>query len=432
MPASHRTAAGAETSPAQWTQQTQIALDAADGAANSVSWAADAELLVGSGSLTLWATAASAAEADVRLLWRRALASPVALVLASADGALSASVGAADRLVKVWWKAAVGGDAHQCAFAYLPHPRAVAWMQWRRPAHPAAAAADNVLYTVTADRVLRVWAPVFPHDAHLLQLWAVVDLAAALPGARGALLVDSMAFHRAVEAAVASAGAGVRARETLHRLVDVANRSPEVLVVLDAHGRLGAWGLDNVGCRSRKTTGLFSIVHAEHAGVDCGAGDVRFAAFAGGLGLVVLAHADDGTISWLEARLDSLLDPAGPQDAPRFELKGVWTGHDTTVKSLVRTADGKCLLSSTEANKHLLWTTVEVGGETTLNRKSALQPHDKVERAVILDEGRGLHDGLHDSAHSGHRKLHNDAPPGPRSALGHLAPEIGRDCTLPF
>ena len=51
MPASHRTAAGAETSPAQWTQQTQIALDAADGAANSVSWAADAELLVGSGSL---------------------------------------------------------------------------------------------------------------------------------------------------------------------------------------------------------------------------------------------------------------------------------------------------------------------------------------------------------------------------------------------
>lgn len=360
--------------------------------------------MVGSNSLTLWATAPTNDTADVRLLWRRQLPNPVKLVLFSYDASLVASIATHDRLAKIWWKVSIGADDNQFSFSYLPHPRAVAWMQWRRPVHPAETD-DNVLYTITEDQVLRVWAPVFPHDVHLLQLWAVVDLSASIPREpeepadefSHALIVDSQVFYRAVENAVASAGESVKDRETLHRLVDVANRSPEVVVVFDSRGRMSAWGLENVGCKSRKTTNMFSIVNAENSGVNCGGGEVRFTAFAGGEGLVVLAHSFEGRIFWFESRLDTLLDPT--PGGPRFDVKGIWTGHNTSVQSLVRTADGKNLLSSTEADRHLLWSTVEVGGETTLQRKSSLHPHNKVEKAVILEDGRCLHIGGGTFAH---------------------------------
>lgn len=427
----------------QWALQTRITLDAADGAATTLSWGAADELLVGSRSLALWTVAtAVAGDGDgdgngVRLLWRRRLANAARLALFSADASLAASVAAHDRLVKIWWKIAIGADSDQAAFAYLPHPRAVEALQWRQPLHPAEATADNnVLYTITADQLLRVWAPVHAHDAHLLQLWAVVDLCESIPHGlpgdsdgdgrrdgpdepRHALIVDRRVFCRATEHAVATAGNSGRERDALQRLTEVASRSPELVLVLDARGRMGIWGLENVGCgstnRSRKTTNCFGVVQVEDSGVRCGRPPVRFSAFAGGDdGLVVLMHsAAAGRITWMEARLDRLLDPMpdGGGHGRRFRFKGVWTGHDGAIRSLVRTADGRSILSSTEANKHLLWTKAATpleggregglgrgrgrgrgggGDEVTLHRQSALQPSNKVERAVILNGGMAV------------------------------------------
>ncbi|KAF8253872.1 hypothetical protein K440DRAFT_652074 [Wilcoxina mikolae CBS 423.85] len=394
----------------KWSLQTQIALDSSDGAVTTLSWGASEELLVGSNSLTLWSTAFANDTADVRLLWRQRLANPTKLALVSSDASLAASVAEHDRLVKIWRKISIGGDDNQADYSYLPHPRAVVWMQWRQPVHPEETA-DNVLYTITKDQVLRVWAPVYPHDAHLLQLWTTVDLRESIPryldepkdDVHHALIVDSRVFRRATEQAVATAGESDREREALQRLVEVANRSPEVVVVFDSHGRMSAWGLENVGCKSRKTTDMFSIVHAEKSGVHCGRSEVRFAAFAGGEGLVVLMHSFDGRICWMETRLDTFLDPT--PDGVRFGLKGIWTGHNNAIQSLVRTADGTSMLSSTETNKHILWTKTTIAGMDTLRRKSILQPPNKVERAVILDGGSNVmtlhtnHVILWDTAH---------------------------------
>lgn len=362
----------------------------------TLSWGASEELLVGSNSLTLWSTALANDTADVRLLWRRRLANPTKLALVSSDASLAASVAEHDRLVKIWWKISIGGDDNQADYSYLPHPRAVIWMQWRQPVHPEETA-DNVLYTITKDQLLRVWAPIHPHDAHLLQLWTVVDLRESIPhyldkpkdDLHHALVVDSRVFRRATEQAVATAGESDKEREALQRLVEVANRSPEVVVVFDSRGRMSAWGLENVGCKSRKTTDMFSIVHAEKSGVHCGRSEVRFAAFAGGEGLIVLMHFFDGRICWMETRLDTFLDPT--PDGVRFGLKGIWTGHNNAIQALVRTADGRSMLSSTETNKHILWTKTAMRGTNTLHRKSMLQPPNKVERAVILDGGMWRH-----------------------------------------
>lgn len=377
----------------QWESQTTISLDASDGPSTTLSWGSSEELLVGSNSLTLWSTAATNDTADVRLLWRRPLANPATLAVFSWDASLAVSVATHDRLVKLWWKISIGSDDNQFDFSYLPHPRAVTWMQWRPPMQRGETV-DNVLYTITTDHVLRVWAPVYPHDGHLLQLWAALDLRESIPRAPGeqpderyhALIVDSKVFRLGAEQAAATAGDSKMEAETLQRLAEIAYRSPEVVVVFDSRGRMSAWGFENVTCKSRKTINTFSIVHAENSGVKVGGCETRFTAFAGGMGLVVLAHSFEGRICWLESRLDTLLDPS--PSGTRFEVKGKWTGHDAPIQSVMRNADGRSLLSSTEANRHLIWTHEEIGDAVALQRKSTLQPQDVVERAVILENGR--------------------------------------------
>lgn len=234
----------------------------------------------------------------MKLLWRRVLANPVKLAFFCYDGTLAASVGEFDRLVKVWRRLSIGSEDVQFDFSYLPHPRAVTGMHWRRPFHREQSI-DNVLYTIGADSVLRVWAPVYPYDTHLLQLWAVIDLQDSIPGLisesaddRGVgkyvMIIDSSVFAVAAETAVSTAGPGDKDKEVLQRLIEVANRSPEICVVFDGRGKMSAWGLENVGCKTRKTTNVFSILHVADSGTEFmgneEGGFVQFHAFSGGAG----------------------------------------------------------------------------------------------------------------------------------------------------
>lgn len=407
---------------AQWLLQSSIKLDPSDGNIQSLSWGDANELLVGSVSLTLWSTSPS----GVKLLWRRPLANPAKLALFCYDATLVASVGEYDRLVKVWRRLSIGSEDVQFDFSYLPHPRTVTAMHWRKPFHREQSI-DNVLYTIGTDAVLRVWAPVYPHDLHLLQLWAVIDLQDSIPGfisntageegvlrgqSKYVMIIDSSVFAVAAETAVNTASAGEKDREVLQRLIEVANRSPEICVVFDGRGRMSAWGLENVGCKTRKTTNVFSILHTENSGIEAVlAGEesdrfVQFHVFPGGtgelslqktipspqdgclylalLGLTILAHFFDGRICWFNSRIDRLLDPS-PR-AKRLELIGVLSGHSKPIQTLVRTADGKAMLTLTRDNEHIVWTQSR-GDNINLVRRSSLVPGEHVHRAVVLDSG---------------------------------------------
>ncbi|RPB10969.1 hypothetical protein P167DRAFT_508757, partial [Morchella conica CCBAS932] len=377
-----------------WFLHTTITLPPPDGAITSLSWSPTAELLIGSHSLSLWSTTSTIPTSTP--LWRRPLANPCHTATLSPDGTLAASIGAADRLVKVWRRVSIGSESLQFDYTYLPHPRAVSALHWRRCARGGGAADENVLYTVGVDGVLRVWAPVWPHDVGVLQLWGVVDLTfgGVGAGARFALVLDSGLVAVAAETAVACAGEKEKDMEVLQRLIEVARRGPEVVLAFDEKGGMSAWGVENVGCRTRKTTNVFSILEGAEGsglepflqGAEGGEGPfVCFQAWAGGKGLNVLAHVFDGRLCWFEARIDRLLDlsPRGK----RMELLGVLSGHSTPIETLVRTADGKAMITLTSDNEHIVWTQPR-GDYFTLNRQSSLKPDMHVHRAVVLDDGK--------------------------------------------
>ena len=80
---------------------------------------------------------------------------------------------------------------------------------------------------------------------------------------RYGFVVDSRDFAEATEKAVQSSPDDVTKDHAMEHLIEVANRSPEVCVVLDGQGHMSAWGLENAGSRSKTSSSVFNIAHVE-------------------------------------------------------------------------------------------------------------------------------------------------------------------------
>ncbi|KAF8477585.1 RAVE protein 1 C terminal-domain-containing protein [Kalaharituber pfeilii] len=410
---------GIEQGILRWVLQSSFTLLPEDGDVRSLSWGSDDEIMVGSNSLSLWETCPG----KVKTLWRKPLANSVKLAVFSYNSTLVATIGQHDRLVKVWERLSFGSDDVQFGFSYLAHPRAVTNLYWRRPFHREETI-DSVLYTLCVDSVLRIWAPVQSQDQGVLQLWAAIDLKNSIPtpftesstgpefmspedhidhsATRHVVIIDSKVFTGAAETAVRTAGNSEKQVENMNRLLEIAARNPEIIVIFDGKGRMSALGLDNVGSKSRKATNVFNIVTGETSelmtGVRSGGGDyLHFLAFSSTKsdsgGLVMLVHFLDGQIYWFDMRLDELLDPAPRKQ--RLKLWGAWSGHSNSINALIRTTNGKAMLSSTESGEHIVWTKYRTREFITLLKHSEIVSRDKVLQALVMDTGNlvmTLHD----------------------------------------
>lgn len=364
----------------------------------TLSWGNSEELLVGSSCLTLLATAEDGAP-----IWRRKLANPAKLAHFSYDASLIASTGVYDRLTKIWRRLSFGSDDVRFDYTYITHPATVTGLHWRRPYHREQII-DNVLYTICADKKIRIWATMDPHGLQVLQLWAEIDMLESIKprrfdlvepsNRRYAFIIDSRDFIVAAEHAVQSSASGEKEHDALEHLIEVANRSPEICVVLDDGGHMSAWGLENVGCRARKTTNIFNIVHIEgfrfpFALEEKPAEDyVQFYNFCSDLPgslFTLLVHHFDGRVEWMEGRVDELFDPSPHQK--RLTRKALWSGHDRPIKKIVRNASGEALISRTNENEGLIWKQSRNSTGTKLVRQSSLITSEHIHRTCLLYEG---------------------------------------------
>lgn len=67
----------------------------------------------------------------------------------------------------------------------------------------------------------------------------------------------------------------------------------------------------------------------------------------------------------------------------------IFSGHSKPIETLVRTADGKAMLTLTRDDEHIVWTQPR-GDNVNLVRQSSLAPGEHVHRAVVLDGGASL------------------------------------------
>jgi len=369
-----------------------------DDTITTLSWGMPDELLVGSASLSLFTTHGSTEQ-----IWAKQLANPVKFAQFSPDAELIASTGRYDRLLKIWRRLAFGSADQSFDYYYLPHPNAITGVHWRQPFHRDQSA-ENVLYTICADNKVRIWVAGEHHGVDGLQLWGEVDLLEsikprAVPQAkqskkRYAFFIDGRTFTHATERAVQQASGDEKDQVALHHLIEVANRNPEICVVLDDRGNMSAWGFENIGAKVKKTSDVFNIAHVDglhlhFATHPSGIQDnVQFYAFCGNKQdstFTLLSHHFDGRLEWLESRIDYLFDPS-PQ-SQRIQRKATWTGHSHAIKKVNRTASGRALVSRTMTNECNVWFQGQTELGMTLHRHSTVSVTEHIHRTSLLQEG---------------------------------------------
>ncbi|KAH8725059.1 RAVE protein 1 C terminal-domain-containing protein [Phaeosphaeriaceae sp. PMI808] len=383
----------------KWSLQGSMSLSDTDDSITTLSWGMSDELLVGSSSLTLFNT-----HSTPERVWTKQLANPVKFAHFSPDAEFIASTGNYDRMLKIWRRTTFGSADQRFDYFYLPHPTAITGLHWRQPLDKDQSV-DHVLYTICADYKVRVWVPGEHHGANGMYMWADVDLLDAImprailedqqPRKRFAFFIDGRQFAQATEKAMQKATAEEKDHGVaLHHLIEVANRNPDICVVLDDCGNMSAWGFENVGAQVKKITDVFNAAHVDglhlHFAREPKAieDNVQFYAFIGNTPeseLTILSHHFDGRVEWLQSRIDYLFDPSS--QSQRMERKAIWTGHSHAIKKINRTASGRALVSRTVTDECIVWVQRPTEHGISLHRHSGINVTEHIHRTVLLQEG---------------------------------------------
>ena len=211
---------------------------------------------------------------------------------------------------------------------------------------------------------------------------------------RYSFIIDSRDFSIVTEKAVEK----ISNKDTdpsLEHLIEIANRTPEIVVILDDEGHMSAWGLENAGCRNEQIGSVFNIAHVEGMNISFGKRSnsedeyAQFCTFAGGLSdssLTLLVHYLDGRINWFDAPPEKLFSTGQREDRVRFIAS--WTGHQEPIAKIARSRRGDHLLSRTNDNEGILWQRSTNLTIPILTRRSQLTTSSKISRICILDGGQ--------------------------------------------
>ncbi|KAK0107758.1 regulator of (H+)-ATPase in vacuolar membrane, variant 2 [Cadophora gregata f. sp. sojae] len=380
----------------KWSLQHSFPIgEPAGGSATTLSWGVSEEVLVGGAWLSIFATADTPT-----MVWGKKLANSVKYANFSHDSVYIASTGNYDRLVKIWRRLSFGSEDTRFDVSYLPHPSTVTNMHWRRPYH-ADQTIENVLYTICTDNILRIWAANDPYALRHLQLWGQIDLKESIQprglsetsNTRFAFVIDGRDFMFATEHAVQSKEVERNDDHALAHLIEVANRSPEICVVLDEYGNMSAWGLENVGSKTRQKANIFNVAHLEGLALGLpkdSRDDSNFVQFynfcnKSGAGLTILMHHWDGRIEYFESNVADLFDPSPRKD--RLVLKAVWTGHSASIKKIVRNVSGQAVVSRTDGNESIVWKHLDHEGGASVVRQSLITEQEHIHRICVMRRG---------------------------------------------
>ncbi|OAP59438.1 hypothetical protein AYL99_06736 [Fonsecaea erecta] len=390
---------GREEGVLRWTQVHELK-NPTELRVESLSWGSSQELLLGGSRLVLWFIPEHGSPV---IVWNQPLAYPTALAYLSPDSGFVASVGQYDRLVKIWRRLSYEVEGTRFDVSYLPHPAAVTNLHWRKPWHEEQNL-DNLLYTFCSDNHVRAWTTFDPHALTVLQLVGDINMnasiqprrlsASSISTRRYAFIIDSRDFSTVTEKAVQNSTTKT-ADHALEHLIEIANRSPEICVVLDGLGHMSVWGLENAGYKNRMPPSVFHISHVDGMNIhvpqlsDPLEDYLQFCIFAGGTtasSLSILLHSFAGDIDWYDSQITHLFDTAVRQD--RTALISTLAGHGTPVLRIVRNVVGNVVLSSTDEGHTSIWQHDGTLSTAPLLRRSSFNVSVEIKDAVILSRGR--------------------------------------------
>lgn len=405
-----------------WKTSLQFKREDAGDEARWLCWGTEGEVLIGgSHALSLFSSRPlsrtnSPASTPVdkntieqrNSLWAIPVASPVLFSEFSPSATLIASCAQRDRLVKIWRR--LSFEEGLFDHTYLPHPGVVTHLQWRAQEDDADKRRGSgisirheenpeILYTIASDGILRVWRTGGFHDADILVLHTTIDLVSAIPQSpvlsvkgssqassppRYAFTIPSRQFNAALDAAISRASRG-KHDHAIEHLKEIASQEPDLVVALDGHGRLSAWGISSIGHKRRPggptTLQPFHIAHAEGLPLRLGPeSPATFEWWFENDTIHLLAHDLDreGRISWWKGDVVKFFSAADP-GRDRLTLQGCWSGHETLISDVAASQQQILIWSGDRSS---LW---DMSSKASLRRLALHDSPSKVLSAKLLD-----------------------------------------------
>ncbi|KAF9869323.1 WD repeat protein [Colletotrichum karsti] len=358
----------------------------------SLSWGASEELLVAHSALYMYLTSNETIQ-----VWKKSLPNPSQFAELSYDSGYIASVGFHDRLVKAWRRLTYGAEEVRFDLAYLRHPDVVTSIRWRKPYH-IEQTVENVLYTICADNLVRVWTGSDTHAPQQLKLWGAIDLASSFRDQSLtnrhpatpliAFVLDGREVSAATEVAVQRRSSQNGKQDTaLEHLISLANDSVELCIASSGGGDTVVFALEDVGPNTSKSRNsnisrfksqyldFRPEQHAEvHSYCDRRTGRLH-----------VLIHDFDGQIQVYETDLVDFLNPSAKQ--PSLTRHCIWSGHSAPIQKMVRNFSGRAVVSRTAEGESIVWTHAE-NSKSTLSRQSIIPGSGQILRICVLRKGR--------------------------------------------
>ncbi|TQS37401.1 hypothetical protein Golomagni_02129 [Golovinomyces magnicellulatus] len=385
----------------KWSLQDTFShnnLSSWNGWVKTLSWGSAEELLIGDSYLELFSTLDFP-----RRIWKQKLANHVRFATFSCDPNFIASVGIYDRFVKIWRRQSSETDDTRFDFSYLSHPGAVTNVYWKKPYH-IDQYIGNVLYTTCSDQILRIWvaSDLHSHSVKHIYLWSQIDLMESIkPRAlsnrsktRFAFIVDGRDFILATEQAIQARDSNDDTEDhALPHLIEVANRNPEICIVLDDLGHMSAWGLENVSNKTTKYPKIFNIAHVDGLFLDLPSSfeahlsQIRCYNYCdkSSCGFRILIHHFNGKINVFESDMATLLDPSPRSN--RLVSKSILTGHTSNITKISQDISGQAIISQTDCNETLLWKNFDLHRDKFLSRQSHIIHGEQINKFCILKEG---------------------------------------------
>ena len=393
--------------PEQWSLKYSLYHGDKEQPSSTLSWGPSEELLIGDSKLRLYNTADNGS-----LVWNRELSSPVVHAKLSPEASLIASCGRYDRLVKIWRRLSFGSEDVEFETGYVAHPAAVTDLGWCRP-QEGRHGAGHMLYTICVDGKVRIWRNLDPHGLQVLQLWTEINLQESVQSdhfqqptspsqSYVVFFVDGADFKAAIE----NARRDSEATPALEHFTEVCEGNPEICVVLSDTGHMCAWGLPRLDDRTEDFPKVFNIAYVKNFHLNTPTTSsrrsqyLRIASFPNQESssvYSVLMHRFDGQIDWFEGEMTGFFEPTPRKK--RMQIRAIWTGHESPIKKIIRTIDGRNVVSRTSANQAMVWRQIQQDNGTRLDRCSTFDSDEHIHRSCLLPGGKYLVNLHHTSMH---------------------------------
>lgn len=343
---------------------------------NCMKWGCNNDLVIGSNALSLWNITDVFGDYKPALLWKKDQPKTVFGCSISEDSQMLASIGKYDKTVKLWKRDSISETEAIFHLTILPHPDFVTSIRWKNLSAEKKkdyANPSQGLYTVCADKKLRIWICHEWNTNHRVQLWGSLQLK---DDQEFFIVLDSWIvqqclpsdfandYYRKIKPDIVLLGSPDGNIE-VHALEFLSNNPPKLIT----KKKLFLKYINSVSLVENPQYLNFSEVQPYNTSPN---------------NISLIIHDYRGFIKHTVISVPILLSE---NDAWIGDLEHKLTGHTKSIQRLIRSSDGEAVLTLSRFNENGLWKPQKLKNGYTLRLKNLIYTETPIRHAAVHEKG---------------------------------------------